>query len=329
MLTPETHRGVTRDWNLTFCPQGAGDPILDAEPSFGRPVVLTVAWGLGAILGVIYAIITIVKYNSVPVFGKKVRTAHISNMYWICYFLCVAVASAVDLFRFEYHMPLRTDERDVYDIYMVLYGVTSCSLLMALNHQRKYRSKSTAVENVTRSDNTQRKNPCEYRHRLLIDSIILSVFVTFLGAGITTFCIHERIPWVDWFFFGAIVLLRVTCLVLGMVIVFDSRPDSNKYAGLDSALIADGPSFSTRACIFSAVVISTLIDVPPSMVDLALPSTCVFYYGTIYDIFQLLSLASMTLFFVVVRSEYHRNMEECIWSTVSLIQDAWQFNETF
>jgi|ERR1712183_688721 len=125
------------------------------------------------------------------------------------------------------------------------------------------------------------------------------------------------------------VLLRVTCLIMGMVIVFDSRPDSNKFGGLDSTLVADGPSVVTRACIFAAVLISTVINLPPSMCDIILPSSCIFFYATVYDVFQLLSFVALTLFFVVVRSEYRRNMEECIWQTVSLIQDAWQFNETF
>jgi len=61
-------------------------------------------------------------------------------MYWIGYFICVAVIAIVNIFRFEYKIQDRNDERDIYDIFIIFYGVTSCGLLLALNHQRKFRS---------------------------------------------------------------------------------------------------------------------------------------------------------------------------------------------
>lgn len=45
------------------------------------------------------------------------------------------------------------------------------------------------------------------------------------------------------------------------------------------------------------------------------------------DIVYTVYIVSLLFLFLFVRSEYHRNMEECIWSAVSQIQDTFDFRK--
>ncbi len=72
-------------------------------------------------------------------------------------------------------------------------------------------------------------------------------------------------------------------------------------------------------------MLNLALVLPPTIWSLVLPRGCYFYIGSITDLLQLLHLISVVFFFVFLRAEFQRNMEECIWTTVSQIQDTFDF----
>jgi hypothetical protein len=47
---------------------------------------------------------------------------------------------------------------------------------------------------------------------------------------------------------------------------------------------------------------------------------CTFVFASWVDLIHVFYLPTLVCFFLFIRSEYLRNMEECIWTTVSQIQ---------
>jgi len=64
---------------------------------------------------------------------------------------------------------------------------------------------------------------------------------------------------------------------------------------------------------------------PPSIFALYLPYVCTFYIASATDLLILVSSLSVVFYFFFLRAEFERNKEECIWTTVSQIQDTFDF----
>jgi len=109
-------------------------------------------------------------------------------------------------------------------------------------------------------------------------------------------------------FLCAFALQRIPVLILASLIAFTQRT-------------TDGPSRQSRTFLLIGAIINVSFDFPVSLWSYLLPNNCVFVVASWVDLLHLLFLASLILFFMFVRSEYRRNMEETIWNTVSQIQD--------
>ncbi len=66
-------------------------------------------------------------------------------------------------------------------------------------------------------------------------------------------------------------------------------------------------------------------DVPLSVWALAFGTNCVFYIASGVDLVHLLYVAGLVLYFFFLRSEYLRNMEQCVWSAVKKFQRNFDF----
>jgi hypothetical protein len=53
----------------------------------------------------------------------------------------------------------------------------------------------------------------------------------------------------------------------------------------------------------------------------------VFWVASGVDLVHLLYVIGLVLYFFFLRSEYHRNMEECIWRTVKTFQRGFDFRK--
>jgi hypothetical protein len=75
-----------------------------------------------------------------------------------------------------------------------------------------------------------------------------------------------------------------------------------------------------------ATVLSISGDVPLSVWALAFgDSDCVFYIASGTDLIHLLYVVGLVLYFLFLRSEYLRNMEQCVWSAVKKFQRNFDF----
>jgi len=94
---------------------------------------------------------------------------------------------------------------------------------------------------------------------------------------------------------------------------------------LDNSARPDGPTMMAKAYLLLGVLLSLTNDMPVHIWADLLPGGCVFWLASWIDLLHLLYLPALLCFFLFIRSEYLRNMEECIWTTVSQIQDTFDF----
>jgi hypothetical protein len=105
---------------------------------------------------------------------------------------------------------------------------------------------------------------------------------------------------------------RIPLLVLAFAIV------------LSRGASTEGPSKRSKSILFCATVLNLLTDLPLAtwsfIFSLAGWNECYLTIASLVDIVNGGYIVSMILYFVFMRMEYQRNMEECIWSHVSQIQ---------
>jgi len=87
----------------------------------------------------------------------------------------------------------------------------------------------------------------------------------------------------------------------------------------------EGPTKKSKIYLIGAAIVNVAGDIPLNIWSSILPDVCIFGIASAVDLVHLCYLCSLILFFLFLRSEYLRNMEECIWTTVSQIQDTFDF----
>jgi hypothetical protein len=74
-----------------------------------------------------------------------------------------------------------------------------------------------------------------------------------------------------------------------------------------------------------ATLLSICGDVPLAVWPLAFGSGCVIYVASGTDLIHVFYVAGLVLYFFFLRSEYLRNMEQCVWSAVKKFQRNFDF----
>ena len=116
-----------------------------------------------------------------------------------------------------------------------------------------------------------------------------------------------------WFFAAMFCAQRLLIIALVLKIVL-------------ARASADGPTRRSKALLaFGALAYVPMMLVPLLWPLLPQAHSCAFWLGSWLDFVNLLDLVTMVLFFAFCRAEFMRNMEECIWTTVSSIQDQFDF----
>jgi len=273
------------------------------------------------IVGLTFSIIIAVKYNSVKVFNRKIRTQNISNTMWVLFYLALAARAACNTVRFA------IDNEGVSHVFflsgLLLHGITAFTLSLALNHQRKYRSTAPPAATTPVGDKSSHgraeaepllaKSDWFRRSMSPIEVIFFFLFIVYL-----VFLYIELIkPSIYfWYLFVASFLLQRFPVILLVIIIMTTWSNN------------EGPSRGSKMLLFSAMMLNLANDLPLIVWAVYLPNHCIFGvtgYLSWVDILSLVNFVSLLMFFLFLRSEYLRNMEECIWSTVSQIQDTFDF----
>jgi len=265
---------------------------------------------------IILACLISFKYNSVKVFNRKVRTQNISNTLWIIYFLIIACRNAFEA------VILSLSERDADLVDMILtmhvlvfYGLGCFCLCLALNHQRRFRS---SVPKNNTKDGTKESDPLiakyDWCKRTFTGAEALFFFLLVVYFIFLYLEIVKKGKIFDILFLTILGIQRVPVIILMAMII-------SLFRG------SDGPTKQSRWFLFIASILNITGDLPLNVWAYILPGNCVFVVASWVDFFHLFYLISLILIFLFVKNEYQRNMEETIWSTVSQIQDTFDFRK--
>jgi len=277
---------------------------------------VTITYGILAITSLVFSIIIGFKYNSVKVFNRKIRTQNISNTMWILYYCALAFRGACNGVRYALEERHEESLDSVFFLSsLILHGITAFSLCLALNHQRKYRSSlppSTGTAPPKENDPLLAKyawfrktvSGSETFFFFLFVIYLIFLYLQVMKSNNTTY---------EILFLCAFGVQRIPIVILVLMIVY-GRTSST-----------DGPTKKSKVFLVTAAVVNVAGDIPLTIWSAILPNTCIFVIASAVDLIHLCYLASLILFFLFLRSEYLRNMEECIWTTVSQIQDTFDF----
>lgn len=286
----------------------------------------TIIYVIYAVTTLVFATIIAFKYNSVKVFNKKIRTQNISNTLWIIYYVSVGIKACVNAALYGISSANGTGHPDVhgmlFDAAIILTAINAFTLCLSLNHQRKYRS-SAPSNPAPQSGGSVGKETEPLLPRMevvkrLLDPIEILFFVLFTASLI----LYYVALWHDkddknhslftLIFVGSYAVQRIPIFVLSLVIV--AHRNGN-----------EGPTKQSKVYLFFAAVFHLVNELPVFFLSQVLPFVCLGNALSWIDILIILNYVSLLLFFLFLRSEYLRNMEECIWTTVSQIQDTFDF----
>ena len=237
------------------------------------------------------------------------------------------------------------DDRVIYLVALALDVLAAAMLAFALNHQRKHRSPGAQLllsPRVQRSDSAAAHSdnkPPLWRRIDAVQALTCALaLLCSVALVLNAIAGKEAAPDVRyWVFAGLFAAQRLPNVAMVLTTVF-------------ARASADGPTRRSKAlfgvaCVayLPSMVVPLLYPLIPRWVFCALlprvadraltravasSSThdhCTFYAGSVLDLVNTLYTLALILFFFFCRAEFLRNMEECIWTTVSQIQDSFSF----
>jgi len=277
-----------------------------------------------AVTALVFAIIIAFKYNSVKVFNRKIRTQNISNTMWIIYYLTIGLRSSAAAVLYG----VLTTNAILHGFFfisaLILSAINAFTLCLALNHQRRYRSSApTAPAPQGAAGSIKEGDPLLGKSDLLKKSISPAEIIFFIlfAANLALFYAALREQGKNQkletllvlIFVGSYIAERLPVLILVLIIV--AHRNGN-----------EGPTRQSKVYLFLGAVLHLSSDLPIFFWDQILPGQCIILNSISYiDILTIVNFLALIFFFLFLRSEYLRNMEECIWTTVSQIQDTFDF----
>lgn len=297
-------------------------------PKTAQPALLhDIEYPTTTLIYVIYAVTTLVfatiiafKYNSVKVFNKKIRTQNISNTLWIIYYISVGVRTCLNAAMYGITTHNSRVHGLLFEASIILAGINAFTLCLSLNHQRKYRSSAPpnpaqAVGNgakevdpmLPKMEVVKRlADPAEVMFFILFAVSLVLFFLAIFFQGKEVFVLV---------FVGSYGAQRLPVFVLSLIIV--AHRNGN-----------EGPTRQSKIYLFFAALFHLTNELPVFFWAQILPGTCIIWGGISWiDLLIIFNYVSLVLFFLFLRTEYLRNMEECIWTTVSQIQDTFDFRK--
>jgi len=292
--------------DLPICPSSWKWAYLFSYPS------VTFNYAILAITSFIISIVIGFKYNSVKVFNRKIRTQNISNSTWILYYSALGFRGTCNTLRYaleEHH------EESLDSVFflssLILHGITAFALSLALNHQRKYRSSLPPASAPKENDPLLAKYTWFKKTVSGSETLFFFMFVIYL-VFLYLQIMKSDDKLYEILFLCAFAVQRLPIVILVFIICYTRNS-------------SDGPTKQSKFYLMVAAILNVIGDLPLVVWSSMLPGGCVFVIASWVDFIHIFYIASLIFFFLFLRSEYLRNMEECIWTTVSQIQDTFDF----
>lgn len=304
-------------------------------------------FGITAIVSFIFLCIVGFKYNSVKVFEHRIRTPGISNTLWIVFFLFIFLRSTVESVRFAVKGLNTANDAWFMAVAFSLHAFATLALCLALNHQRRFRSAAILEDDDSSIPSAEETDPLMRRMSKMKKTIsapeiffIVLFVIQVAMAWLTIVEFHGNIesdgePY-KWIFLGSFVVQRLPAIVLAVFIISqptqrggaDSVISGDALSADDSILgTNDGPSLKAKVFLGIATGLTIFGDIPLAVWALFIPSNCVLYIFAGVDIVHIVYVVGLIFYFLFLRCEYLRNMEETIWDTVNRFSSAFQFRK--
>ncbi|KYQ92332.1 hypothetical protein DLAC_06296 [Tieghemostelium lacteum] len=317
----EEHRFLQID--VPVCPSGTSINHVFSFPS------TSLIFACLSITCFIFSIIIAFHYNSFTVFNKKMRTQTISNTLWILYYLTLGLRASSNTIRFSMD---REKEIQIEKIFFIasltLHGFTALTLSLSLNHQRRYRS-TTSTQSTHQQQKNRESDPLlqiqqdhgsrslKLKSMLKRSKISISeIIIIFLFILFLVF-LYVEIDKENQIFYDILLTIfivqHIPVLVLVVMIAFSGK--------------GEGPTQRSRIFIILGAIFNLCNYLPLYFWSEYLPGGCPMYIVSYVDFIQIFDFASLLFFFLFLRSEYSRNVEECIWTAVSQSQDTFDFRK--
>jgi len=309
---------------IPYCPSH-NTPQALADVGYPTTAIIFVVF---AATSLVFAITIAFKYNSVKVFNKKIRTQNISNTMWIIYYLTVGLRACVGAVLYGLNDPDGQPEvhHALFYTTLALSALNAFALCLSLNHQKRYRSSAPPapapqVAGATNTTASKESDPLLFSPdviRRYISPAEVLFFMCFVVNLVFLFvAAKEGHSIFVIVYVGTYVLQRVPVVVLAFIII--AHRNGN-----------EGPTRRSKVYLFFATAFHTSSDLPIFFWNEIYPAGCILFSSLSFiDVLTIASFVALILFFLFLRSEYLRNMEECIWTTVSQIQDALDFRRFY
>jgi len=275
-----------------------------------------IIFGLFAITALIFAIFIITKYNSVKVWNKNFSPLYISNTLWIIYYLAMFARASCNTIRYSLEPDTTNYEANkvLFQANLILQGIGAFALSLTINHQRRYRSSAPARPNTSGTPGEDEallgRTESGWLKAITLWEVAFAflflVYLVFLYLALIYEKIYREI------FLGAFILQRLPILIMMIAVV--AVPNN-----------VDGPTKKSKLVFLLAAVLHLVNDLPTFIWTQILPAGCPITIASWLDILSLFNFASIIFFFLFIRWEFLRNMEEVIWEKVNQIQTTFDF----
>jgi len=250
-------------------------------------------------------------------------------------FSVTAVASFlfVLMVAFKYNNISKEVARDQYfeAVTLTLHGLSTLALSMALNHQRRFRSSGAVQMEDSETDPLLKRYDRLKRVLSPLDLLFMLVAATYVALVWPAVLMRLEHVWLKWAFLSVFLIQRVPPLLLAvMIIFFPKAPERGAVNGTvaDGHQAPEGPSRKAKALLGLGTLFSVSGYVPLSLWTRATGTECVFWVASVVDLLHIFYVTGLILYFAFLRSEYLRNMEECIWGAVQSFQrNAFDFKK--
>jgi len=312
MVTVNTLKNFTS--TEAACPDRWRSDLHMTQPS--TTIILSVL----SFLCLVFALVIGIRYNTVKVFNRRfyTRNTTINAMWIISYFLAGLMFSLLTV-----HHALRDEIVSPYDqayflMFYIFTGVQAFFLGETLNMQRKFKSAApTSQTNPGIEDPLIPKTHVPTGVKFgFSDALIIVMMLAYISL-----LLFYSLRGPDTFAMSIAVIAmhgvqRAIVPLMSLIIIV--TPNSQDR------------TVSTKSKIFLSIFAFFHLTsvLPLGFWTWLIPQKgCLVYIANATDIMIAPIMISYVFLFLFIRSEYVRNMEQCIWETVTQIQDNFDFRK--
>ncbi|KAJ7391120.1 hypothetical protein OS493_020145 [Desmophyllum pertusum] len=281
--------------------------------------VTSIIYIVTAVLCILLSLVTHFKYNSVTVLNLRVRSNVISNVAWIAYLVVLVLRSTLGAVIYGITQANDRNHQVRLTVYFIADGVLKSleilCLSLALYHQWRYRSAGFIQQEIN-SFNSGEYSVSGSEYGVLIARQLMSykaaaLFVTQFILAMLFLTLLEALHVKEktleplyWTYMGLLWTQSITAIVWVILIATNKNED--------------GPTLVTKLLLVVGVVITLPGDIPSFVWSSCITShKCIpWYYLTYYDLALFLSIPSVIIFFLVLRTEFLRLDQEAQYSVL-------------